>query len=51
MFTDNERYRQQSNEAKYIHLNAGIRLKSSYIPIESVPFGGRSNASEERGKA
>ena len=29
IFTDVERYQQQPNEANYVHLNAGIRLKPS----------------------
>ena len=40
MFTVNQRNLLQSSETKYIHLNAGISLKSLCIPlVDTVPHG------------
>ena len=51
MFTDGKKFGLQSCEADYVHLNAGIRLKSSFTPsVNIVPRSGQITGSWDQGR-
>ena len=51
MFTDGKKFGLQSCEADYVHLNAGIRLKSSFTPsVNIVPRSSQITGSWDQGR-